>query len=111
MTPKRDSDGEDHRPRRAQDLPPARDEVRRQHDHRNTHDDRRDEREPEPAQDLRHLEPEVRLLHLLLRRAPRDVVREQVREQRLRQVDAQPAEEEETGLLCFSGRKGDGEGL
>ena len=75
MTPERDSDGEDHRPRRAQDLPPARDEVRRQDDHRDAHDDRRDEREPEPAQDLRHLEPEVRLFDLLLRRAPRDVVR------------------------------------
>lgn len=110
MTPKRDSDGEDHRPRRAEDLPPARDEVRREDDHRNAHDDRRDEREPEPAQDLRHLEPEVRLFDLLLRRAPRDVVREQVREQRLRQVDAQPAEEEETVALCVSGEKEDEDG-
>ena len=57
---------------------------------------RDDERDAEAGDDLGNLLPEVRALHFFLRRAPRDVVREQVREKGLREMDAQAAKEEET---------------
>lgn len=47
-----------------------------------------------PLHDLRDLLEEVRALDLLLRRAPRDVVREQVRQHRLAQRYREPTEEE-----------------
>ena len=95
MTPNRNRQREDHRPIPALDLPPTRDGGGGEDDHDDRDDEREDEREPEAAQDLGHLEPEVGPLDLLLRRAPRDVVAEEVREQRLGEVDREPAEEEE----------------
>ena len=84
-----------HRPPRARDAPLERHERRRADHHARDDHGAHEEREPEALEDLRHLLEEVRALDLLLRRAPSDVVREEVGEERLRKMDAQAAEEEE----------------
>ena len=90
---KRNNDG----PVPAEDAPADGYELGAEDDH--SHADQRadDEREPEPLEDLRHLEPEVGPLDLLARRAPGHVVRERVREEGLGDGDREPAEEEEAG--------------
>ena len=95
MAPGGNGEREDDGPVDAKDLPALGDETQGEDDHRRAEQHADGEREPEALQDLGHLEPEVAALDLLLRRAPRDVVREHVREQRLREVDREPAEEEE----------------
>ena len=86
---------EDDRPRGAVYPPLDRDERRAEDDHRGDEDPREEPREPEALEDLGHLLEEVGPLDFLLGRAPRHVVREQVREDRLRHRDRQAAEEEE----------------
>ena len=98
QTPSRGHDlrqWEDHRPIRHHDLPSSWDEVRREYDHRDDDKHAQHECDPKSLEDLRHLEPEVRALDLLLRRAPRNVVGEKMREQGLREMDGEAAEEEE----------------
>jgi hypothetical protein len=70
-------------------------EVGREDDHHHDYEEADDERQPETVQDFRDLIEEVGLLDLFLCRAPRDVVREEVCEQSLRQVDRQATEKEE----------------
>ena len=95
MTPHHNRQRKDHRPIIVQHLPRVRHERRRQHNHRRDEDERDDEREPEAFRDLWYLEPEVRALDLFLGCTPGDVVREEVREEGLGEVDAEAAEEEE----------------
>ena len=84
----------DNGPVPAEDAPADGDCVRGEDDHRGAERYADDEREPEALEDLGDLLPEVRPLDLLLGRTPCDVVREEVREQRLGEVDTEPAEEE-----------------
>ena len=95
MTPSYDSQWEDDGPGFTGNLPTSRYETGRENDNHSDHKEADDERQPEAAQDSRDLDEEVGLLNLLLGRAPRDVVREEVREDSLGQVDRQAAEEEE----------------
>ena len=88
--------GENNSPVPAENSPSDGHSVRRENDHDKDHYGGEHERDPETLEYLRHLLPEVRALHFFLRRAPRDVVREQVREKGLREMDAQAAKEEET---------------
>ena len=84
----------DNGPVPPEDAPADGDRVRGEDDHRGAAREADDEREPEALEDLGDLLPEVRPLDLLLRRAPCDVVREEVGEQGLGEVDTEPAEEE-----------------
>ena len=96
---------EDHCPVDAGDLPSRWHEVAREDEYHDEQKEADDQRKPETAQDPRHFDEEVRPLDLLLGRAPRDVVREQVREQGLRQVDRQTAKEEEAARRREKTRK------
>ena len=58
---------------------------------------------PEALQDLGYLEPEVRSLDFLLRSTPCNVIREKVSEKSLREMDAEPPEEEEAGETELDG--------
>ena len=71
------------------------DHVRREDDHAGGDNDTCDEGDPETLDDLGNLEPKVGALDFLLCCSPRDVVREQVGEQSLREMDAEATEEEE----------------
>lgn len=71
---------EDDRPVIIVDPPSFRDEVECHDDHQDAREYAQHECEPEPLENLGHLQPEVRPLDLLLRRAPGDIVREQMRE-------------------------------
>ena len=84
MATNRDSEREYDSPVPGKDLPAGRHGVGREDDHRNGDDEAKHEREPEAAQDFGYLKPEVGTLDFLLRGAPLDVVREEVREQGLR---------------------------
>ena len=95
MTPSYDGQWEDDSPGITGNLPSSRYETGRENDHYCDHKEADDERQPESAQDSRDLDEEVGLLNLLLCRAPRDVVRKEVREDSLGQVDRQATEEEE----------------
>lgn len=95
MAPCGHCEREDDSPRGAVDTPSERDELRRRDDHAGDDNDSNRERHPEALEDLGHLLEEVRALHLLLRRRPGHVVREQVREDGLAEMDAQATEEEE----------------
>lgn len=95
MTPSHDSQWEDDSPGHAGNLPSSRYETGREDNYHCDHKEADDERQPEAAQDSRNLDEEVGLLDLLLGRAPRYVVREEVREDSLGQVDRQATEEEE----------------
>jgi hypothetical protein len=95
MAPSNDRKREDNGPIDAGDLPPRGHKVCREHDDHREHEKADDERQPETAQDARDLDEEVGPLDLFLRRPPRDVVREEVREERLGQVNRQAAEEKE----------------
>ena len=95
MAPSDDGKRKDNRPVDARDLPPCGYEVGREHDDHHEHEKADNERQPETAQDARDLNEEVRPFDLFLRRAPRDVVREEVREERLGQMNRQAAEEKE----------------
>jgi hypothetical protein len=99
MAPGDDSKREDNGPIDAGDLPPRGHKVGREHNDNHEHENADDERQPETAQDARDLDEEVGPFDLFLRRAPRDVVREEVREERLGQVNRQAAEEKEAGGL------------
>ena len=101
MAPSNDCKREDNGPIDAGDLPPRGYKVGREYDDHHEHEKADDERQPETAQDARDLDEEVGSFNLFLRRAPRDVVREEMREERLGQVNRQAAEEKEAvrGLL------------
>ena len=88
-------EGHNDSPVPAEDAPADWDGGRGEEDHDECRDAADDERDAETGDDLRHFLPEVGPLDLLLRRAPGDVVREHVREEGLRQVDTETAEEEE----------------
>ena len=74
----------DHRKREvggpidARDLPLRGHKVGRKHDDHREREEADDERQPETAQYARDLDKEVGPFDLFLRRAPRDVVREEV---------------------------------
>ena len=89
-------EGHNDSPVPAEDAPADWDGGRGEEDHDECRDAADDERDAEAGDDLGNLLPEVRALHFFLRRAPRDVVREQVREKGLREMDAQAAKEEKT---------------
>ena len=95
MTPRNDCQRENHSPIQALDPPIHGDDRQTEHHHPRNQYKAHDYAQPEPPQDLRDLQEEVTPLDLLLRRAPGDVVAEHVREQGLRQMDAETAEEEE----------------
>jgi hypothetical protein len=95
MAPSDDRKREDDGPIDAGDLPPCGNKVCRQHNDQDEHETADDERQPETRQDARDLDEEVGPFDLFLRRAPRDVVREEVREERLGQVNRQAAKEKE----------------
>lgn len=76
------------------DLPPHRDEGSGQNDHTSADDNADEEGQPEPPQNLRDLNPEVGPFDFFLRGAPCDVVREDVCEEGLGDVDAEATEEE-----------------
>ena len=78
---------EDDGPGRCWDLPFEGKDAAREDNHRRKHEKTDQERQPEPAQDSRDLDEKVRPLDFLFRRTPRDVIREEMREQRLGQVD------------------------
>lgn len=90
-----DGKGKDRRPVPAGNVPARRDDTERENDHRGAQQERYAEGGPEAGEDARDLLPEVGALDLLLGRAPGDVVREQVREERRREVDGEAAEEKE----------------
>lgn len=90
---------EDNGPINAGNLPPWGQKVGREHNDHHEHEKADDERQPKTAQDARDLDEEVGPFDLFLRRAPRDVVREEVCEERLGQVNRQTAEEKEAGAL------------
>lgn len=79
--------GEDDGPIDPGDLPSQRYEVGRENDHHPKHQEAADERKPKAAQNSGHLDEKIRPLDLLLGRAPRDIIREEVREERLGQVN------------------------
>ena len=95
MAPGDDREREDDRPIDARDLPSRRKKVGREHNDQHKHETADDEGQPKPAQDARDLDEEVGPFDLFLRRAPRDVVREEVREEGLGQVNRQATEEKE----------------
>lgn len=103
----------DNGPVPAKDTPADRYNVCAHDDHRGATGEADNQREPETLEDLGHFEPEVRTLDLLLCCAPGDVVREEVGEERLREMNAESAEEEEAvnancerdGALRVSGRR------
>lgn len=94
-----DGEREDDGPRRAVYAPLEGHKRRAQDDHPRDNDPGHEPHEPEPLEDLRHLLEEVRALDLLLRRTPSDVVREEMREDRLRYRNGQPAKEEEAAYM------------
>ena len=95
MTPSYDCQWEDDSPGYTGNLPSSRYETGRENDHHCDQNEADDERQPETAQDSRDLDEKVGLLNLLLGRAPRDVVREEVREESLGQMDRYATKEEE----------------
>lgn len=95
MTSDDDGEREDHSPTVAVNTPLQRYQRCRNDDHSDGKDDADDQRKPETSQDLRNLEEEVRAFDFLLRRAPSNIVREQVGEKSLRQVNGEATEEEE----------------
>jgi hypothetical protein len=95
MAPSDDRKREDNGPIDPGDLPSRGYKVGREHNDHHEHEKADDERQPETAQDARDLDEEVGPFDLFLRRAPRDVVREEVREDRLGQMNRQAAEEKE----------------
>ena len=87
MAPGDDRKREDDGPIDEGDLPPWGHKVRREHNDHREYEKADDEGQPETAQDARDLDEEVGPFDLFLRRAPRDVVRKEVREERLRKVN------------------------
>ena len=77
------------------DLPPCGHKVCREHDDHREHEKADDERQPETAQNAWDLDEEVRPFDLFLCRAPHDIVREEVREERLGQMNRQATKEKE----------------
>ena len=101
-----DREREDYRPVPAEDSPTDGNERGGEDDHRDGNDEADDEREPEPTKDLGDLEPEVGALDLFLRRTPGDVVRDEVGNQRLGEMDTEAAEEEEAvEAMCQTRRR------
>jgi len=90
-----DGKREDDRPTRAVDAPVHGHQGRSGDDHACDDGGTNYERQPEATENLGHFEEEVGALHFLLRRSPADVVREQVGEKGLREMDGQSTEEEE----------------
>ena len=88
-------EGHNDSPVPTEDAPADGDGGRGEEDHDECRDAADNERDSETGDDLRHFLPEVGPLDLLLRRTPRHVVREAVREDGLRHGDRQTAEEEE----------------
>lgn len=86
---------EDDSPAFASNSPLDGNKRRRDDDDPGEQQNRHEQREPEPLRDLWDLLEEIRSLDFLLRRTPRDVVREQVCEDRLGERDRETAKEEE----------------
>ena len=95
MAARDNGEGEDDGPGRTIYTPLDGDEWCAEDDDAEDEYPRHQPREPEALEDLGHLLEEVRTLDLLLRRAPRHVVAEQMRQDRLRERNRETAEEEE----------------
>ena len=95
MTPGGQYDGEDERPVDGGDPPSEGYKGCGQDDRDRKEYNTNDETQPEAAQDLRDLQEEITPLDFLFGRTPRDIVRKQVGEDRLRKVDGEAAKEEE----------------
>lgn len=87
MAPSYEREGEDDGPGVSGNPPFCREEATREEDHRRNRDDTDNERQPESSQDSRDLLEEVGCFDFLLRRTPRDVIREEMREQGFGQMD------------------------
>ena len=87
MTPSYDRQRKDDGPGVARNSISWRYEAGCENDHQREYQEADDERQPESAQYSRDLDEEVRPFNLLLSRAPRDIVREEVREESLGQVN------------------------
>ena len=87
MAPCDHRERENNGPINSGNPPSRRYKVGREDNHHRKQEEANDERQPKAAQDSRDLDEEVGPLDLLLGRAPRDVIREEVREERLGQVN------------------------
>ena len=87
MAPCDHRERENNGPINSRDPPSRGYKVGREDNHHRKQEEANDERQPKAAQDSRDLDEEVGPLDLLLGRAPRDVIREEVREERLGQVN------------------------
>jgi len=94
MAGRHDGEREDNTPRIPTDTPLQRHDSRGAHDHACDNDDGGSQGEPEPFEDFRNFLEEIRTLHFLDGRRPRDVVRKQMREDSLTNRDAQATKEE-----------------
>ena len=79
----REEDG----PGASRDSPFQREEVGCEHDHHAERKETDGQRQPKSFQDSRDLDEEVGLFDFLFCRTPRDVIREEMGEQRLGQMD------------------------
>ena len=100
MAPSDDRKREVDGPIDAKDLPPRGHRVGREHDDHRKHENSDDERQPEMARDARDLNKEVGPFGLFICSAPRDVVREEVREERLGQMNRSTGRRRKRSCVC-----------
>jgi len=93
-------EGEDKGPRTLLDSPFGGHQASGKDDNGDDTQSRNHEREPEPFEDLGDFHPEIRTFDLLLCRTPCDIVREEVGENGLGNVNGQATEEDEAGVSC-----------
>ena len=74
MTPCHDSEREDDGPGGSRNLIPQRKKCAREDTDHPKREETDDESQPEPAQDSRDLDEEIRALDFLFRSTPRDVI-------------------------------------
>ena len=81
-------------PINSRDTPTFWDEVGGEYSHSNKGRKAENKRNPEALEDLGHFKPEVRALDFFLGSAPGNIIREHMRQEGLREVDAEAAKEE-----------------
>ena len=87
MTPSNDSERQNDGPVGPGNLPPGRKKAAREDSYHPKCEEADDECQPKPTQDPRDLDEEIGPLNFLFGRAPRDIIREEMRKQRLGQMD------------------------